>query len=621
MYQRLFSQGTYLRLKAADLPSTSQELPRIKKLSEEFLKAAEIVHDSHPDKVDVKAAREALAALTTDNIGRLRPGYSDFCNTLRGLGCLKCHAKDADVPEDKDPSIFGAYTLDMNDYFCTSNVKALLSVVNLSDLDKSKLLLKATAAVDHEGAEDLKLTAAQGEELRAALGKWIYSGGEGHAALGSAAAEKYATTVAYTPVTARDDQSEISPKAYRSPWGIAVSPDGQTVYVSDASAGCVEVLSASGGAKGPGIPLHGRPMGLCLSSDGDTLYVAERGAGTVAMIDTDKWIVTGRIPVGRWPVAVTLAPTSKRLVVCNQDSHTLSVLDASQSPPRPIKDVKVVREPSSVAVTPDERFIAVANQLPLGPSTDAALAADVSIIDAERLTVQATIKLPPGSAPVNGICTSPDNQWAYVVHGLGHFNLPMTQLERGWVNTYALTIIDIYQARRLATLLLDDLTQGAADPFAVVCSRDGRRLWISHTGVHEISTVEIARVHELLNGNVSGDLAQLMDGSLPNIWVRIQKDRSLIDELSYDLTALYIADAIHKSPSGGYGPRGIALTPDGRTLLVANYFSGSIAALDANSGKLLGTIWQGPQREPDSIRRGELLFHDATQSFQRWHSC
>jgi hypothetical protein len=191
VYQRLFSQGTYLSSKAADLPSTNPELPEINKLSEEFLKAAEIVRDSHPDKVDVKAAHEALAAITADNIGRLRPGYSDFCNTLRAVGCLKCHAKDADVPEEKDPSIFGAYTLDMNDYYCTSNVKALLSVVNLSDLDKSKLLLKATAAVDHEGAEDLKLTAAQTEELRAALAKWVRSGsGDGRETLGPADAEK-----------------------------------------------------------------------------------------------------------------------------------------------------------------------------------------------------------------------------------------------------------------------------------------------------------------------------------------------------------------------------------------------------------------------------------------------
>lgn len=178
VYQRLLSQGTYLKSKAADLPPSSAELPQIKKLSNEFLQAAEIVHRSHPDKIDVQAAQQALAALNSDNVGRLRPGYSDFCNTLRGMGCLKCHAKGAKVADDKDPEIFGAYTLDLNDYYCTTNVKSLLAVVNLNDLDKSKLLLKATGTVDHEGADDVKLTAAQGEELRAALVKWVYAGNE-----------------------------------------------------------------------------------------------------------------------------------------------------------------------------------------------------------------------------------------------------------------------------------------------------------------------------------------------------------------------------------------------------------------------------------------------------------
>lgn len=188
VYQRLLSQGTYLKAKAADLSADNAELPQIKKLSEDFLQAAEIVHASHPDKVDVKAAREALAALSADNIGRLRPGYSDFCNTLRSLGCLKCHSKEAEVADDNNPAIFGAYTLDMNDYFCSANVKALLGVVNLSDINKSKLLLKGSGVVDHEGSDELKLTVAQKDRLRTALAKWVYSGNEPQVPVGNSTA-------------------------------------------------------------------------------------------------------------------------------------------------------------------------------------------------------------------------------------------------------------------------------------------------------------------------------------------------------------------------------------------------------------------------------------------------
>jgi cytochrome c peroxidase len=65
----------------------------------------------------------------------------------------------------------------------------------------------------------------------------------------------------------------------------------------------------------------------------------------------------------------------------------------------------------------------------------------------------------------------------------------------------------------------------------------------------------------------------------------------------------------------------LALSPDGQLLFVANYFSGSVSVLRADDGKQLGSISLGSQPEPDSARRGETIFHDATHAFQRWHSC
>ena len=123
------------------------------------------------------------------------------------------------------------------------------------------------------------------------------------------------------------------------------------------------------------------------------------------------------------------------------------------------------------------------------------------------------------------------------------------------------------------------------------------------------------------DGKVSEDLASLKDGTQPNVWVRIQSDPGAIMELEAHLTALYMAGAIRRFPSGGTGPRGLALSPDGRLLFVANYFSGSVSVLSAGDGKQLGSISLGPQPVLDSVRRGEIIFHDATHAFQRWHSC
>lgn len=429
-----------------------------------------------------------------------------------------------------------------------------------------------------------------------------------------------ATVVTLIPGLAGGAEPAAIP-VYHSPLSLAISPDNATLYVTDRTAGNVTVLDRVGRAKRAEIAVAGQPAQLALAADGGTLYVAERGAGTIAVVDTSKNVVSARIPVGRWPRAVAVGAKTKRLFVANQDSHDVSIVDLSQPPGVPIARVAVVREPSDMALTPDEQRLVVVNQLPLGAATDPRLAAHVTIIDCQRRTVASDVALPPGSTSVHGVCLSPDGRWAYVVHHLGRFNLPITQLERGWASTYALTIVDVTQGTRLATLLLDDLTQGAADPFAVVSSHDGRQLWISHSGVHEVSRVEIGLVHELLVGQVPAQLAALKDGARENVWVRIQQDRSQIAELENDLTALYIAGAIHRFPSGGKGPRDLLLSTDGQELLVANYFTGAVAALDPATGRTVAQISLGAAPEPDAARRGELIFEDATHSFQRWQSC
>ncbi len=419
--------------------------------------------------------------------------------------------------------------------------------------------------------------------------------------------------------TACGQTADSAQGTYRSPIASAISPDGKTAYVSDRTAGNVTILDIAGNKKIAEVALHGKPQGVALSADGKSLYVAEHGAGSVAVIDTAKAAVASRFNVGRWPTSVAIAEKAKRLFVCNQDSHNLTVVDLAQG--KTVGEVGVVREPSCAAITPDERFVVVTNLLPNGKGIDPKLAADVSIIDAAKLTVTATVRLTPGSTGVYGVCVSPDGKFAYVIHGLGRFNLPITQLERGWVNTYALTVIDIAQGTRRVTMLLDDLTQGAADPYAVVCSGDGKQLWIAHAGVHSISNVNIGLVHELLAGNVPAELASLKDGTQPNIWVRIQQDPKLVSELENDLTALYIAGAIRRFKSGGIGPRGVTLSPDEKQLLVSNYFSGTVTVLDAEKGNLIETLSLGPQPKVDPVRNGERIFHDATHAFQHWHSC
>ncbi len=411
-----------------------------------------------------------------------------------------------------------------------------------------------------------------------------------------------------------------SPAAtYRSPLSVAVSPDGKTLYVSDKTAGCVPRLDAATGIVLGETPIVGEPHGLALSADGKTLYVTQRKTNSIALIDVNQGASVGRITVGAWPVALALAKESKRLYCCNQGGNSVSVIDLTSG--KQIEEIAVVREPAFAAISADESRVVVANFLPGGAGTDADVAAEVSIIDTGARRQVARVKLPPGSTMAGGVWINPNGRWAYVVHVLGRFDLPVTRLEEGWVHTSALSVIDLVAGVRLATVLLDSLTQGAADPSAVIGSADGKTLWISHRGTHEISIVNIGLIHELLEGNIPDAIAARKDGVRDNIWVRIKNDKKQIEQLTKDLTALHLAGGIRRFFSGGKGPTGLALSPDEKRLYVANYYAGAVGVLDATRGNLLSVFPLGKQPAPDAVRRGEVYFHDATRCFQHWHSC
>ena len=408
-------------------------------------------------------------------------------------------------------------------------------------------------------------------------------------------------------------------QTYRSPYGVVATPDGKAVYVSDRTANCVVAIDPAKGAKVAEWPVPGEPTGLALSPDGKTLFVSLYKANEVAAIATDSGKVVKRIPVGCRPVGLAVAPKLNRLFVCNTGSGSVSMVDLGELAEK--WRVQCVREPMFAAVTPDESMVVVTNALALGPATESSTGATVSLFDAKEGKTGTSIKLPGGSTNGRAVAISPDGKWAYLVHGVSRFQVPTTQLERGWMNTSAISVIDIAKRELYATCLLDSIDLGAADPFGVALSADGKALWISLSGPHEIARVQAANLVEMLGGKIPDKYAQPIGTANTNPWADIKADPKKREGLVNDLMALYFADLIERFPAGGQGPRGVALSSDGAKLYAANYFSGTVTALDTTTGKVAQTIPVGAQPEADAVRKGELAFHDAVLCFQHWQSC
>jgi DNA-binding beta-propeller fold protein YncE len=408
---------------------------------------------------------------------------------------------------------------------------------------------------------------------------------------------------------------------YRSPLDLKYSPDGKFLAVSDRTGGVVAIIDAAGGKVAREVALKGEPTGVAWHADATKVYVAERNAGTVAEVDAAKGKILRRLQVGLRPMGVAVVAKRGLLVVGNTVTNDVSIVDLANG--KQVARIETPREPHFVAIAPDEKLAVVANLLPATNAGDPQSSACISLIDLESLKLAADVRLPGGSTCARQVTVSPDGKWAYVVHTVGRTTLPTTQLERGWVNTNAVSIIDLAGKAVQATLLLDRLSEGAADPWGLVLSKDGGTLWISLAGVHQVAKVDLAGVHLLLEGK---PLPPLPEGVktpryIPDIWNEIKQDPAKRNGLVNDLAALYGAGLLARTPVDLRCPRGIDLAPDGKTLALAGYYSGTVALTDPATGKVTSTIRLGPDVKPDQVRIGEAIFHDALFCFQHWLSC
>ena len=138
----------------------------------------------------------------------------------------------------------------------------------------------------------------------------------------------------------------------------------------------------------------------------------------------------------RSPFDLAFSPDGKVLAVSDRTAGKLILIDAATG--KVTREIALSGQPTGLAWRETGRSVLVCEY-----------AAGAKVAD---------IRLPAGGALVRGLVTSADGKWLYAVHTVGRTNLPTTQLERGWVNTNALTVVDLAARAIYATLLLDPNT-------------------------------------------------------------------------------------------------------------------------------------------------------------------
>lgn len=255
-----------------------------------------------------------------------------------------------------------------------------------------------------------------------------------------------------------------------------------------------------------------------------------------------------------------------------------------------MREVKVLREPKSSILDPNGKYLFVTNYLPQQRADIDTVAACVSVIDLNSFHKVRDIQLANGSNALRGMTLSPDSRYLLITHNLGRFQVPTSQLQQGWMNTSAISIVNLESLRFEGAVLLDEPERGAAGIWDVKCADN--KIVISHSGTHDISVIDYPGFIQKFN-------------AYP------QKDA-----LTYDLRFLYgLRDRIALA---GNGPRSLILK-DGKAI-VPTYFSDTLNIVDLNTHQI-DAVPLVQNRVESRIQRGEKYFNDAEHCFQNWQSC
>jgi len=395
---------------------------------------------------------------------------------------------------------------------------------------------------------------------------------------------------------------------YLSPVALAASRDGKRLYVAEVTAKQVATVDVASGKVVSFWPLPLEPSGLALSPNGAWLFVTAGGAeGKVFVVDLNANKVTGSFAAGHTPIGPVVSPDSKTLYICNRFKNEVQIIDLVTGKTR--ARVPVTREPVAAVLTLDGKSLFVANHLPTGAANVDRMTSAIDVIDTATAKVAASITLPNGAIDLRGMCLSPDGKIVYVPSIFARFMTPTTQIERGWMNTHALNLIDAEKRTLRHAVLLDDVDLGAANPWGVACTPDGKYICVAHSGTHEISLIDQAALLAKLSTIPRRDESKLDDNAFEAL------PENPINDLGF------LNGIRQRVKLKGNGPRGVAVT--GNKIYVTEYFTGSLGAVTlGSSGPTVQSLPLGTETSMTQERKGEMLFNDAsTMCFQQWQSC
>ena len=380
---------------------------------------------------------------------------------------------------------------------------------------------------------------------------------------------------------------------YKTPLNITISPDSRTLYVACEASDSVIVVDVQTRRKIAEISVGGQPHDVTFSPDGSRAFVTNRLDDSVSVVDAATHEILHTIPVGDEPHGVLTDESGGSLYVLNTSEDSISVIDTSSL--KEVKRLVASRAPWSLALSPDGSKVFVTNTLSRLVEYRKPSLSEVTVIDTEQLVVEDRFTVPAANL-LQGVAWHPSGEYGLVTFTRTKNLVPMTRLLQGWTITNGMGIV--WRDGRVDQVLLDEPAISFPDPADVAVTPNGQLALVTSSGSDRVAVVDLPKLISMLQSATEEERDQVFPNHLgkPTEFVRKYIETS-------------------------HSPRGILVTPDGKTAFIANALDDTLTVINMDRLEAVGLVDLGGPKEISKVRYGERLFHSANITFQRQFSC
>ncbi|MGD0581873.1 MAG: beta-propeller fold lactonase family protein [Bacteroidales bacterium] len=383
-------------------------------------------------------------------------------------------------------------------------------------------------------------------------------------------------------------------REYLSPYKLAVSKAGDRLYVVAQESNSVLVVDLAGNKVLNKIRVGNHPHTIALDKTGKYGYVSNEWADNVYVIDLEVSKVTDTLKTGNGPAGMALSADGKYLYVVNSFSNNVSVFDLGTR--EEIRRIDAGNNPSGIIVSPDGRTVYVTSRRGQIAPYGTPLETEMTIIDADLMRVTEHKNIESAYLMENAAFT-PSGDLAITPLIRPKNLVPTIQVERGWMMTEGIGIVEQKPGGRTIQLLLDEPNAYYSDPFDIAITPDGKKAFITNAGVDIVSVINIDSLRSLIAG-----LSPAMAGTCAN---------------NLGLSSRFVMKRIPTGPN----PKGMAMSPDGKKLYVAEMLNDRIKVISTENLEAINDIDLGGPRKITVLRHGRRLLNSSGGTFQKQYSC